>query len=619
MKTKSFTKGLVGCALLAASLVTGCKEYDDTGIRKDIADLQGRVESLEAWCETAKGQISALQSLVAAVESRDYITGVEPVTEAGKETGYAISLGSGKTFTVKHGTQGDPGVTPQIGVAKDEANPSDENYYWTVKTGDDEPEFIVDPATGNKMPVTGEKGDTPELSVAEDNGRLYWKVGEDWLLSDGAKVPATGEQGDAIFAENGVDYTTDPNNVTFTLADGTKLTLPRVNEVSVGFDDYELAYVGTHTEIALELPATLKEGDYTALMAEIKTEGGTGTAIATRAAAASSWQVEVTKPTFGTDGVCNNDAKVKITVPNTETTGSQAILKVTLVDTKGREATASKPLEFRGTSIAADEVANTTFEDGKDYMIQGNGAVITLTDAKEIKGKNVTISDIVFDSPKAVNVKAESVTLDGVTLSGSQPKANGNAMMSINDAQTVTISNLTMGKTDGYNTIEIGLNSTTLPSEINIENVRFEEAISNNAILIFGTQSDATVNIADCYFKEVSNVLRLSNKTNATNIKVNIKDCTVDQWESTPAYAGFLICEDYTSTTEENAKQNNLFGNGKITVTFDNVTGPHGKIDFSNDIAAGTNGGAEQAYYVFYDQGGVVPYSTQTYPTFIFK
>ncbi|WP_417153966.1 hypothetical protein, partial [Rikenella microfusus] len=65
--------------------------------------------------------------------------------------------------------------------------------------------------------------------------------------------------------------------------------------------------------------------------------------------------------------------------------------------------------------------------------------------------------------------------------------------------------------------------------------------------------------------------------------------------------------------------QNYLFGNGKITVTFDNVTGPHGKIDFSNDIAAGTNGGAEQAYYVFYDQGGVVPYSTQTYPTFIFK
>ncbi len=619
MKTKSFTKGLVGCALLAASLVTGCKEYDDTGIRKDIADLQGRVESLEAWCETAKGQISALQSLVAAVESRDYITGVEPVTEAGKETGYAISLGSGKTFTVKHGTQGDPGVTPQIGVAKDEANPSDDNYYWTVKTGDDEPEFIVDPATGGKMAVTGEKGDTPELSVEEDNGRLYWKVDGDWLLSGGAKVPATGEQGDAIFAADGVDYTTDPTCVTFTLADGTKLTLPRVNEVSVGFDDYELAYVGTSTEIALKLPTTLKEGDYTALMAEIKTEGGTGTAIATRAAAASSWQVEVTKPTFGTDGVCKNDAKVKITVPDTETTGSQAILKVTLVDTKGREATASKPLEFRGTSIAADDVASTVFEDGKDYMIQGNGTIVTLTDVKEIKGKNVTISDIVFDSPKAVNVKAESVTLDGVTLSGNQPKSNGNAMMSINDAQTVTISNLTMGKTDGYNTIEIGLNSTTLPSEINIENVRFEEAISNNAILIFGTQSNATVNIADCYFKEVSNVLRLSNKQNATGVKVNIKDCTVDQWDSTPAYAGFLICEDYTSDTEANAKRNNLFGNEKITVTFDNVTGPHGKIDFFNDIAAGTNGGAEQAYYVYYDQGGIVPYSTQTYPTFIFK
>lgn len=37
-----------------------------------------------------------------------------------------------------------------------------------------------------------------------------------------------GEEGGGIFAENGIDYTTDPANVTFTLADGvTKITLPR--------------------------------------------------------------------------------------------------------------------------------------------------------------------------------------------------------------------------------------------------------------------------------------------------------------------------------------------------------------------------------------------------------
>jgi hypothetical protein len=40
------------------------------------------------------------------------------------------------------------------------------------------------------------------------------------------------------FAENGVDYTSDPDNVIFTLADGkTKLTVPRTKILSVKFKD----------------------------------------------------------------------------------------------------------------------------------------------------------------------------------------------------------------------------------------------------------------------------------------------------------------------------------------------------------------------------------------------
>ena len=48
-------------------------------------------------------------------------------------------------------------------------------------------------------------------------------------------IKATGEKGDrgdAVFAENGVDYTSDPDNVIFTLADGkTKLTVPRTKNI----------------------------------------------------------------------------------------------------------------------------------------------------------------------------------------------------------------------------------------------------------------------------------------------------------------------------------------------------------------------------------------------------
>ena len=45
-------------------------------------------------------------------------------------------------------------------------------------------------------------------------------------------------RGDAVFVENRMDYTSDPDNVIFTSADGkTKLTVPRTKILSVKFKD----------------------------------------------------------------------------------------------------------------------------------------------------------------------------------------------------------------------------------------------------------------------------------------------------------------------------------------------------------------------------------------------
>lgn len=69
-------------------MLSGCKKYDDTDVRNDIQDLQSRVTALETWCETAKGQISSLQGLVQALESKNFITSVTPVMEGAEEVGY---------------------------------------------------------------------------------------------------------------------------------------------------------------------------------------------------------------------------------------------------------------------------------------------------------------------------------------------------------------------------------------------------------------------------------------------------------------------------------------------------------------------------------------------------
>lgn len=195
-----------------------------------------------------------------------------------------------------------------------------------------------------------------------------------WLLNGTNKVPATGEQGDAIFQKGGIDYESDPDNVTFTLADGTKLTLPRTRTLTVGFDSYETFMVTpTSNVIRITLPATLKEEDYTALVAEVKNDAGTGMAIQTRAAA-SPWQVALTKPTF-VNGAYQNDAEAAITATGAND-GDRAILKITLIDSKGQEISASRILEyFDGTVV---------------NLAQEGGLSAALTDAANITGLKVT-------------------------------------------------------------------------------------------------------------------------------------------------------------------------------------------------------------------------------------
>lgn len=282
--------------------------------------------------------------------------------------------------------------------------------------------------------------------------------------------------------------------------------------------------------------------------------------------------------------------------------------------------------------VDVSEVADKEFNDPKkSYVIEGgeNGSDLSLTDVKTIVAKTVIMSDLNVTSPKTLNIVAESVTMSDVKLAGEQPKANGNAMMSINNAKQIFISGITISKTTGYNAIEIGLDEKKeLPSEINIDNVKVEGSIDNNAISIFGTQNNAVVNITNCDFGTVSNCLRLSNRTNAVGVQVNIKNCKVTKWDTSEGWRGFLICQDYKSGSVEAAKSNKYFAPEKLAVTFDNVTNPSGeKIDFTSNVAEGaySAGNTKQTYYVWYggfsgnSESVFVEYDEASYPKFVFK
>ena len=158
------------------------------------------------------------------------------------------------------------------------------------------------------------------------------------------------------------------------------------------------------------------------------------------------------------------------------------------------------------------------------------------------------------------------------TLTAKEQKTQfGNAQYSINTSEDVVIKNCTFGL-NGYNCLEIGLAAgITPPKSVTIENCDFSGILSNNAICIFGTQDNAVINIKNCHFHQISNLLRLSNRTNATGVVVNIEDCTVDAYEEYLQWRGLFLFENYTDKTQEAVDENNRFGPDKITMNIRNV------------------------------------------------
>lgn len=217
--------------------------------------------------------------------------------------------------------------------------------------------------------------------------------------------------------------------------------------------------------------------------------------------------------------------------------------------------------------VSVDGSAGELKDSSKDYIVSGS-----INENAEIVGNSISLKSIKVSDNARLKLNAGDVEAKDLNISGSFPKANGNTVISVNNAEFIVFKDMVFDASEVYNGIEIGLASNSvLPKNILFDNCKFQGEFSNNAILVFGTQDNAIITLNNCYFEKISNTLRLSNKSNASGVVVNINNCTVDQWETRTPWQGFLICEDYTNKTEEEVNANNLFGDGKITVNFNNL------------------------------------------------
>ena len=214
------------------------------------------------------------------------------------EDGYwFISYDGGLTWTRlgeatgEDGKDGQDGSTPEIGVKAD----TDGVYYWTLNG-----EWLLDD-NGEKIPVQGESGTTPQLKIEDD----YWYISYDGGLTWTQLGKATGDDGrdgndglngDSIFE----DVYEKDGCVYFVLSNGNTIVIPIMNgggtitpdpekdfditftyepgtEVAVG-ESVEIAYTVKGADKYTKVKATLEDGDdsWTAIVtpdAETENEG----------------------------------------------------------------------------------------------------------------------------------------------------------------------------------------------------------------------------------------------------------------------------------------------------------------------------------------------------------
>ena len=263
-------KKLMAFAIMTMAIVLSSCKYNDDDIWNSVHNLEDRVAKLEELCQQMNTNVSSLQTIVTALQSNDYITGITPVVENGKEIGYTITFSKSEAIIIYHGrdghdgidgtdgTDGIDGVTPVIGVRQD----VDGIYNWT-HNGD----WLTD-GNGNKIKAEGtdgkdgadgadgsdgadgtdgtngqdgqdgQDGITPKFKIENDYWFISYDNGVTWTQLGKAtgEDGADGVNGDSIF--KGV--TQDDDNVYFELADGSVITVSKSAESSSGGEDTKI-------------------------------------------------------------------------------------------------------------------------------------------------------------------------------------------------------------------------------------------------------------------------------------------------------------------------------------------------------------------------------------------
>lgn len=220
--------------LISVLGISSCA-YDDTSLWEKVNNHENRIAELEQLCKQMNSNITAMQTLLNAMEENNSITSVAPVVENGETVGYTISFTKSEPITIYHGkngTVGIDGISSVIGVKEH----TDGIYYWTLNG-----EWLRD-AEGKMIAAEGVDGITPIFKIENDYWHISYDNGATWTELGKAK----GEDG-VNYCEFFEKIEEDENYVYFTLIDGSSFQVLKDKAFALTLDVDRISYTAGTT------------------------------------------------------------------------------------------------------------------------------------------------------------------------------------------------------------------------------------------------------------------------------------------------------------------------------------------------------------------------------------
>lgn len=197
----------------------------------------------------------------------------------------------------------------------------------------------------------------------------------------------------------------------------------------------------------------------------------------------------------------------------------------------------------------AEEINSIKNPSETDVFINGDSALNALTTEKTFK--NIEISNV--DANNQIYLYAtDNIVIDGMEVTGDKGSTNGYVLYSAKD---IEISNLSIANgSTAYNVFEGDQTNQNL-KVFNASNVMVDNpSLTHNVFNVYKPQNDAVINIKDSRFNltvDNSNVLRISNTSNATGVTVNFENIewnyenglSFNDWR----WAGLIIYQPYSN------------------------------------------------------------------------